>query len=268
MVHDKDPSGGNPFQRLLNSIRSGRVPLPLLGGFAATLIIGVIIVTVATGSNNNEPRDDTGLTTPDTTTTATPVSGGLQTARPEVEATADLTQPTAEAENLTEIAVGDKLVIPAIGVDAPLTYRRVGGDGVMPDPDGPDDIAYYDFSEWPGKGGAGGVGNINLAGHVDSGSVDCKDGTVPAPCEAVLWDLHTLRVGDELHVHLGDTRYIYTVTSNEPVNAFTGPWDQIVASTAEPSLTLITCGGDFNRETGEYTDRQVLKAVFQGQEPI
>ena len=30
---------------------------------------------------------------------------------------------------------------------------------------------------------------------------------------------------------------------------------------AEESLTIITCGGNFNRETREYTNRQVVTAV-------
>ena len=64
----------------------------------------------------------------------------------------------------------------------------------MPNPNGSDDVAYYNFSAWPGKGGAPGQGgNSVFAGHVDSGRAPCKNGTVPPPCEAVFWDIGSFR---------------------------------------------------------------------------
>jgi hypothetical protein len=256
MVHDNEP-GGNPISRLINSIKSGRAPLPIIGGLAALVVVGIIIVVVALTAGRGGDGDDNDQ-----------ASGGLRTAQPSAEATADLSRPTAEAAaNLTSISEGDRVSIRAIGVDARMTYRAVGADGVMPNPAGPDDIAYYDFSAWPRKGGSGGSGNMILAGHVDSGRKACKNGTVQPPCEAVLWDLNNLGVGDEIKVTLSGVTFTYNVTSNEPVNARTGPWDQIVSTTATPSLTMITCGGDFNRETGEYDSRQVLTATFVNQVP-
>jgi len=77
----------------------------------------------------------------------------------------------------------------------------------------------------------------------------------------VFWDINGLRIGDEIEVHLSGTVHKYRVTSNQPIHASTGPWDQIVSSTAQESITLITCGGDFNRETREYNNRQVVTAV-------
>ncbi|HLF76677.1 MAG TPA: class F sortase [Dehalococcoidia bacterium] len=192
-------------------------------------------------------------------------SGGLVADAPPVaEGEADLTaRPTAvAAENLTSIGANDRFIVPKFGVDAPLTYRKVGPDGQMPNPDGPDDVAYYDFSEWPGLGGAPGKGgNAVFAGHVDSGSKPCQNGSVPPPCQAVLWDLNGLKVGDEIEVRVGGQNYKYRVTSNQPVPAATGPWDQIVAATSDETLTIITCAGSFNRETRSYSDRQVVVAV-------
>ncbi|HLF79959.1 MAG TPA: class F sortase [Dehalococcoidia bacterium] len=192
-------------------------------------------------------------------------SGGLAaSATPVTEGAADLTaRPTAAvAENLTSIGSGDRFVISKFGVDAPLTYRKVGKDGQMPNPDGPDDVAYYDFTDWPGLGGGPGKGgNAVFAGHVDSGQKACKNGTVKPPCQAVLWDLNGLKVGDEIEVRVSGQSFKYRVMSNQPVPAATGPWDQIVSATAQESLTIITCGGDFNRETREYNNRQVVVAV-------
>ena len=248
-----------------------KAPLPVIGGLAALVVIGIIIVGVALSSGGGDDEPSTGVTgstggiVAQRSPTPTSISGGLQTAQPTPEATADLTQPTAVAGNLTSIE--GRFVIPRFNVDAPLTYRAVGPDGIMPNPNGPDDIAYYDFSAWPGKGGRPGEGNAVWAGHVDSGREACKNGTVPPPCEAVLWDLNNLNLGDEIHIIVDGTLFKYAVTSNEPVDAASGPWDQIVSSTVEPTMTIITCGGDFNRETGEYDKRQVVKASFMGEEP-
>ncbi|HEX5141817.1 MAG TPA: class F sortase [Dehalococcoidia bacterium] len=253
MAQDTPPDdSGN----LLDKIKSGRAPLPVIGGLLALVVIGIIFVAVALGGGGGDDNKSA---------SASPTSShaGLLTAEPTVEATIDLTQPTptAPAQNLTAVGAGDRLIIDKFGVNAPLTYRQVGLDGVMPNPAGPDDVAYYDFSAWPGKGGAPGLGgNSVFAGHVDSGSKACANGTKPPPCEAVLWDLNGLKVGDEIKVQIGGQTYTYSVVSNAPVNAASGPWDQIVSSTSTESITIITCGGDFNRETHEYNNRQVLRA--------
>jgi hypothetical protein len=246
-----------------------KAPLPIIGGIAAVVVIGIVVVVALASGGGGGNTGSTGSTGAVIKRSPTPtsISGGLQTAQPTAAATADLTQPTAQAENLQAISDGDRFQIPRFNVDAPITYRAVGTDGIMPNPEGPDDVAYYDFSAWPGKGGRPGDGNPIFAGHVDSGHQYCDHGTVPPPCTAVLWDLNNLAVGDEIHVIVDGTLYKYSVTSNEPVNAVSGPWDQIVSSTSDPTLTIITCGGDFNRATGEYDKRQVVKASFIGQEP-
>jgi sortase (surface protein transpeptidase) len=189
-------------------------------------------------------------------------SAGLQPSEATPEATLDTSRPIGEASgHLSSVGSGDRLVISKIGVNAPLTHRKVPSTGVMPNPEGADDIAYYDFSSFERLGGAPGLGgNAVFAGHVDSGTKACKNGTQPPPCEAVLWDLNTLRLGDVIEVHLGGRVHRYEVTSNQPIPAATGPWEKIVSATAQETVTIITCGGDFNRETREYTNRQVVTA--------
>ncbi|HEU0075998.1 MAG TPA: class F sortase, partial [Dehalococcoidia bacterium] len=120
------------------------------------------------------------------------------------------------------------------------------------------------FSDFEHYGGAPGLGgNAVFAGHVDSGSKACKNGTVPPPCEAVLWDLNLLEPGDIIEIQANGEIYKYEVKTNQPVSASLndGTWDQIVSSSEEETLTIITCGGDFNRETREYSNRQVVTAT-------
>jgi len=229
-----------------------RISLPLIGGLVVALLVGAVLVLVALSGGGGASPDDG-------------VSGGLATGITQtVEATIDLERPTpvGTVDHLTTVAQGDMFVIPKFEIEAPLTLKKVGLDGIMPNPNGPDDVVVYDFSAWDGLGGApGGGGNTIFSGHVDSGLKACNNGTVPPPCQAVLWDLNRLQVGDEIQVHLNGTVFRYQVTSNQPVPAATGPWQEIVSSTAEESLTIITCGGDFNRETREYNNRQVVTAI-------
>jgi LPXTG-site transpeptidase (sortase) family protein len=246
-----DPHGGGG---------GSRPPIAIIGGLVAVVVIGIVLVVVAMGGGSDNKGSGNGADTQ-------PLHAGLKTEadQPTPEATIDLTRPTPTAivdQNITSVGAGDRFVISKFGVNAPLSYKVVGPDGQMPNPDGPDDVAYYNFSAWPGKGGAPGKGgNAVFAGHVDSGSKACKGGTKPPPCEAVLWDLNQLKVGDEIEVQLSGVSYKYSVTSNQPVSANNAPWDTIVGTTANESITIITCGGDFNRDTHEYNNRQVVTAV-------
>lgn len=246
----------SPLEGLQRLIPRNR---PLLLALPVALLAGIIvIVAFASGGGGNGAAGPPGNGF---------TLGGLAeaTAVPTPEATIDLNRPTVVPSvdiNPTAVSEGDRFVIPRFGVNAPLTLKTVGLDGVMPEPNGPDDVAIYNFSAWPGKGGSPGRGgNVVLAGHVDSGSKPCKNGTVPPPCQAVLWDLSSLRMGDEIQLVYGGQTYTYRVNSNEAVSAADGPWDQIVSSTAQETLTVITCGGNFNRVTRSYSHRQVVTAV-------
>lgn len=238
----------------------GRLPSVALGSFAAIVVIGFAVLLAACGGDDN----NSGQTPTPRTSPTTSAGGGLATSSlPTPVGTPLAAEPTVgAAQNLTSVGTEDRLVIAKYGVNAPLTYRVVGPDGVMPNPVGADDVAYYNFDAWPGKGGAPGLGgNAVFAGHVDSGSTACKNGTVQPPCEAVFWDIGKLVVGDVVEVVVGGTTYSYSVTSNAPVSAVSGDWDSIVSARAQETITLITCGGDFNPTTREYTHRQVVVAV-------
>jgi hypothetical protein len=48
----------------------------------------------------------------------------------------------------------------------------------------------------------------------------------------------------------------YAIEFNKHIAASDADWEAIVAGTAEESITLITCGGEFS--AGHYSDRQIL----------
>jgi len=231
---------------LVNSVRRLTV---ILGAIVLVLvIIGVVALTTRGAREQSQPPPFAEADFP----TAMP--------EPAAEPPPPPPPPVYQDPNLAEIPADSRIIISKIGVNAPLTLKTVAQNGVMPDPDNPDDIAYYNFSAHPGFGGGPGRGgNSVFAGHVDSGFKPCKNGTVKAPCIAVLYSLKTLKTGDEIEVRVAGQSYMYQVTSNEAIDAHSGAWDKIVASTAQESVTIITCGGTF--KAGEYNNRQVVTAV-------
>ncbi len=152
---------------------------------------------------------------------------------------------------------GDHLIIPSINVNAVLSMRVVtaAADGTteMANPDGPNDVVWYDFSAFPGLGGRPGVGgNTVLSGHVDYHDYG----------PAIFWDLGKLTAGSQITIQLSDgTSYNYSVQWNRVVDPASTSWNDIVASTPQESLTMITCAGTFDSSTRSYDQRRVVWAV-------
>ena len=260
------PSGGG----FLSGLRENETLRKLTGGHPELILFGVpvvaviaIIVAVAVsmsgGSSKKSTDDSAKAKTPTVEATRAKPAG-----TPTPGANAGLKTPIAVSPGDT-LAAGDlaargtgeagrgdfggtRLVIPKIGVDAKFSIKEVGTDGQMPNPDGPEDVAYYDFAQWPGLGGVPGKGgNVVLAGHVDY----IRYGP------AVFWRLHELEVGDTVEIQQADgTKATYKIEFNKQIDASAADWTPIVQATADESITLITCGGQF--EAGHYNNRQIV----------
>jgi LPXTG-site transpeptidase (sortase) family protein len=225
------------------------------GAMAAALALSVVALAACGGSSKKADSTATGTTLAGTSTPAgTPTMGanaGLKTPIP-ISAGNSLAPGDLAARGVGVPGRGDfrgqRLVIPSIGVDASFSMKQVGTDGQMPNPDGPTDVAYYDFSQWPGMGGLPGKGgNVVLAGHVDYINYG----------PAVFWRLHELAAGDMIDVTLDDgTSATYRVEFNKQIEVGDADWSSIVQATADESITLITCGGEF--EAGHYNNRQIV----------
>ncbi len=136
--------------------------------------------------------------------------------------------------------------IPAIDVDATVTEVGVGSDGVMQAPGGPDLVGWYDFSAAPGN-----AGNVLLSGHVDY-----------LTQTAVFYDLRTLSEGDEIIIETAGGVFRYEVALSYVVEPGSADISAIVGTRAgEQSVTLITCGGTFDRNLREYDRRVIVRAV-------
>ena len=243
-----------------------RMPVAIIVGLVAAMVIGLGAVALAMssggGNDSKSPGEAPKLASGQGPDVAPTQPNQAPTPEPTPEPPPPPTpipEPTAVPQ-LTTLGSGDRLSIPRFGINAPLTYKTVGSNGQMPDPDGSDDVAYYNFANFPGFGGAPGRGgNAVFAGHVDSGHNRCDYGKTPPPCAAVLWNLSKVGIGDEISVQISGTVYTYRVTSATSVSE-TADWQPIVSATAKESITIITCGGSFNARTHSYDSRQVVKA--------
>lgn len=143
-------------------------------------------------------------------------------------------------------ALPTRLVIPKIGVNAPITDLGVTAEGVMESPWGPSQVGWYRFSPTPGQ-----VGNAVFSGHRD-----WRTGVT-----AVFWRLGALVPGDSLEVRLADGRQIaYQVVFSMQVKPDTLPIEVIVGQTYDEMITLITCEGVFDATRHDYDLRRVVWA--------
>lgn len=266
---DYDPFSGKTertgrFSRLTNwfgSLQPKRRRAMLIGvpAVVAVLAIIAVVAVMASGGGNGDEEAANATGTPGTAEGLLSESLAdfqslereLLSERAQVNGISG-TNPNASVPG----APGDRFLIPKISVDAPMTKRVVGGDGVMENPDGPTDVAWYDFSTFDGLGGRPGVGgNTVISGHVDYHDYG----------PAVFWDLRKVEPGDEITIRLSDgSEYKYTVQWNRVVEPTSTVWSEIVAATPQESVTMITCAGEFDAGTRSYDQRRVVWAVRTG----
>lgn len=145
------------------------------------------------------------------------------------------------------------LRIPAIGVNArviPLGLDASGGVEVPP-------LSTPFVTSWYDKGSAPGEdGPAVLLGHVDAAGVG----------PAVFYKLGALVPGDLVYVTRRDrTTAVFRVTAVVLYQEQDFPSKAVYGFTPNPTLRLITCGGDFDAQTHHYLGRTIAFAVYAGQ---
>jgi sortase (surface protein transpeptidase) len=205
---------------------------------ALALLLALLLPLIAAAQ---EASDDTATTEALSEVPST----GARRPGPVILAASRVAAPTPKPEGVAPV----ELQVDSVGVDAPIEVGDVA-DGVMQDPSGPWVVSWY---EPLGKIGEG--GNVVIAGHVDYWNVG----------PAVFWDVRDLPKGDIIRVVGEDGKnYEYAVqwTTSYMADQLTPEVIQkdIVGDTGQETLTLITCGGEFNPDTGEYNQRWVVRA--------
>lgn len=140
------------------------------------------------------------------------------------------------------------IFIPEAKVDAPIETTEII-NGRMSDPSGPFVVGWYRESARLTE-----PDNVVMAGHLDYWGVG----------RAVFYHLGALDEGDAVSV-LGDDEHEYAyevewVRTIRTIDAGPEAIREVVDKTDDERLTLITCGGDFDRELGEYEERTVVRA--------
>jgi LPXTG-site transpeptidase (sortase) family protein len=215
--------------------RRNRLSLIAMGaGVSALVAAGVLFVLTLTGTVG-----ETGYSGPDT------ITGPVGDIRSVLTPQAPQPSPTVELPPASEAPVA-RIAIPRFEVDAPVVVRGVDANGVMETPNGPEDVAWYDFTARPGFGS-----NAVFSAHVDYINYG----------PAVFWNLKDLEMDDRIEVRLDDgTVYQYGVVAKDQIDAATANVGEIVGSTPREVVTLITCGGTFDSGTGQYDQRVIVRA--------
>ena len=133
-------------------------------------------------------------------------------------------------------------------VDAQIESQAIQ-DGVMLDPSGPFVVAWY-----PDTGKLGEEKNLVFSGHVDYYNVGA----------AVFYNLKNLVEGDVIQL-IGEDEETYDFAVDWSRNYTVDQLDsaairEIVGNTDDENITLITCGGAFDFNIGQYLERFVVRA--------
>ncbi|MGA5319094.1 class F sortase [Streptomyces seoulensis] len=151
--------------------------------------------------------------------------------------------PTAEGPAPASVPAGlsfspaDRVRIPAIQVDAPVTPVGLDEDGWVgaPPPEDPNLAGWFTGAVSPGE-----KGTSVIVGHVDN---------TKGP--AVFYGLGALKKGDRIDVAREDGRTaVFEVYGVEVFEKSKFPGDRVYGSKGTPELRVITCGGGFSKQNG------------------
>ena len=235
----------------------------VLIGLAAVFVVGVL-GAMAIGQTAEAPSaaasaapDVVGTTAaPPVVTTTTPPPTEVS---PERNVNANLTPPTTERSTAgttppveaEAVYVGKpvRVRIPEIGVDADVIDLGLRDDGTLEVPSNFAEAGWY-----TGRSVSGEPGPSVVVGHVDS-----KSGP------AVFYHLEDLEEGHTIEIHRSDGSVaFFRVSSSVLVDKDEFPTEQVYGSTEEPTLRLITCGGDFNSSVSSYEGNLIVFAEHLG----
>jgi hypothetical protein len=170
---------------------------------------------------------------------------------PETVAVDDETAATLAEWNSAEVgdefvraALPSRIVVDAIGLDAAIVATGIDADGAMAIPPSPDVVGWYRFGSLPGDDR-----RAVLAGHVDAAGFG----------PGAFYDIDRLATSDRAVIHFddGSTR-TFEVSESVAASKLDLDLESLFGPAPDPLLTLVTCGGDFDSDTGHYEDNVVV----------
>ena len=220
-------------------VGTGRAGRRRLGIAATLLLLGAAVVGGAGWWwHREQPPPDAGVAQVNRlaeTNPAAPDAGGHVP-------TQEATLPTA-ALQIRPIGVR----IDRLGVSAAVIPVGVDTAGNVVVPASVDTVGWYRYGP-----ALGAPGSMVIAGHVDSAQQG--DGAFARLRELIPGD-HVEVTGTDGHTAT------FHIIGREEYPKATIRLDRYFTTTGAPRLTLITCGGPFNRSTGHYRDNVVVTAL-------
>ena len=161
---------------------------------------------------------------------------------------ATVTATAAAASDPGNVAPPARIRLPSLGVDTAVVAVGVDARGEMAVPEDVKETGWYRFGPAPGSA----AGSSVVSGHVD----DKVQG------RGAFYRLVDLAVGDPVVVTTAagvDLAFRVSAVRRIPKSAL--PVDELFARDGPPHLTLVTCGGAFDRALGSYRDNVVVTAA-------
>jgi hypothetical protein len=161
---------------------------------------------------------------------------------------ADVGVPEGEAPEGLARSAPTTIEIPRIGVNAKIMSLGTNPDGTVQVPplDQADQAGWYEPGPSPGE-----TGNAVIVGHVDSAKLG----------PAVFFDLGTLTAGDTITVRRADGQAAtFRVDSVKSYPKTSFPTELVYGPSDRPSLRVVTCGGDFDRNAKSYLNNVIVFA--------
>lgn len=217
-----------------------RIATALAAGLAAVALIAAVsaIVRWPSAAVQDFGFEPSPPTTPDT---VAPVTASKSFGPIKIQ----VTDPKSVAERV-ELAP-ERLTIPALGVDMPVTALGLAPDGTMALNDRADTAAWYKHGARPGERD----GAALIAAHVSSD----VDGVGPFS------RLRDLQRGDTVTVTMSDgSQQPFAVVRQEQISKQTVDYDRITAE-SPGMLILVTCGGEWDPKNRHYDDNVIVWAV-------
>jgi sortase (surface protein transpeptidase) len=160
-------------------------------------------------------------------------------------ATAAAATPAGSARKQMPVPI--RIVIPSIGVSAPIVPLGLNRDHTMQVPRNRADAGWFRPGPEPGE-----VGPAVIVGHLATLSG-----------LGVFAHLSRLRPGGVIEVRLQGGRTLrFVAGSMLRVAKARFPTRRVYARTAQPTLRLITCAGKLNPATGHHADNYIVFATL------
>ena len=209
----------------------------------------------AVSASPSEPTANSRIATTATPASPAPTSEADTASAASTNAAATAILDTAPTRDMVNDGIVDSVEIeaanpvtiriPSIEVEAPIIGLGLRDDGAIEIPAKTDETGWWRGGPEPGERGP-----AVILGHVDSWV---------GP--AVFFRLRELKAGDEVYIDREDgTTVTYIVESSESHGKDTFPTDAVYGATEQPTLRLVTCGGDFDFNERSYLDNLIVFA--------